>query len=184
MNDQKSLTSVEETYSYLNKVTGEVETINIISGEIIGKKKFESSTYKYSSDFCDLVCQLIREGKTFTDISKIPGFPSYNTICRWKRENSLFNEAIKEANKDRASLFMDEVIDISRSAKDGNVDKDSVAAMRLAVDGFEKAAAAGNPSEFGKAKDQQVRVENLIIIQTGIDSPVIQSPIEVKKIED
>lgn len=178
----------ESTYSYKN-AQGEIETIDIITGERLDKKIFQPITnYKYSQDFCDLVCQLLREGMTLTAICKMEGFPSYSTVCRWKKQNQEFNELLEEAKKDRAEVFMDKIITIADNSMDGKIDKDGVTAMRLATDGFEKAASAGDPATYGKAKDQQVRIENLIMINTGIDAPVVKSQVlditpKVEKIE-
>lgn len=131
-------------------------------------------SYKYSDVMADMICQKIREGGCITHFSGKGGIPPYSTICRWKKQNQEFNELLKEAKKDRAEYFMDQQIGIAEDAKDGLIDKDSVAASRLAMDGFERAAAAGDPAQFGKSKDQNVRVENLIIIDTGISRPTIR----------
>ena len=165
----------ESHFSYLNK-EGFVETIDIETGEKLGKKKFKPlNGYKYSEDFAFIVCQMIREGMSLKAICRQPGFPSYGTVYYWKKNNQEFKNMLAEAKKDRADAHMDNVIEISQRAMDGQFVKDDVAGMRLAMDGFEKAAAAGNPGEFGKARDQNVRVENLIIIDTGISRPVISS---------
>lgn len=51
----------------------------------------------------DAICEAIASGARITKLSK--EFPSYNVICRWRRENQEFNRAILAAYADRADLF-------------------------------------------------------------------------------
>lgn len=180
--------SEESTYTYRN-AEGLIETIDIATGKILGKRKFKSlKGYQYSSDFADLVCQLVREGMTLTKVCKMKGFPSYNTVCYWKGRHQEFKEMLVQAKKDRAEVYHDKMIDIAQEATEGKIDKDSVSAMRLASECFEKAAASGDSAQYGRAKDQAVRQEIHVMISTGIDTAIVrdvssQQIEEKKKVE-
>lgn len=43
----------------------------------------------------------IGEGKRLTAICQEPGMPSYNVVCRWRREDRAFDQQITLAYEDR-----------------------------------------------------------------------------------
>lgn len=55
------------------------------------------SNFPFSQKTADQICALIMNGARLTRICGSNGIPSYNVICRWRRENEEFSNAIVDA---------------------------------------------------------------------------------------
>lgn len=65
------------------------------------------SKWPFSQVIADLICTKVCEGASLTQICKEPGFPSYNVVVRWRRENLDFAVDLKRAFEDRAEFYME-----------------------------------------------------------------------------
>jgi hypothetical protein len=103
--------------------------------------------YPYSPFLVDLICRRIAEGETITSICREPGMPSYNTICKWRREHDEFSKAYLRARNDRAEIFFDKAIEVVENA---DPQRDQVALAKVKSDVYRYAAKVSNPTDFGE----------------------------------
>lgn len=112
------------------------------------------------------LCQYIAEGMPLTKACLQPNMPSYNTLCRWRRENPEVREALEQAYIDRADTLRDKAMQAALEA----TDKSEVDVATLRHNAYKWAAGVDAPRYSPKAKvDLAVNVPTQIIVQTGID---------------
>lgn len=75
--------------------------------------------WPYSQMTADLICQQIAEGTSLGQICRQVGYPTYNVLCRWRRENSDFNLAIEQAYKDRGEFFREKILELVGDLESG-----------------------------------------------------------------
>lgn len=98
----------------------------------------------YSRVVADLVCQDITGGALLSTAGGKFGV-TYADICRWKREQPEFKEALLQAKKDRAEYYHDEAVGTAK--KSGK--------PYLQVETYKWAAEKGDPQGFGVEKGNQ-----------------------------
>jgi hypothetical protein len=119
---------------------------------------------EYSSYVVDLICEKIVEGESLKTICMSPGFPTYATLCRWKKQVEGIQEQLDQARRDRAEMMRDEAWQIAKDAKEHNVDS-----SKLKVQTAQWLASTDNKERFGSAKAQVELNQPLqIIVNTGI----------------
>lgn len=164
-----------------NKVTGELETVCLDTGEVIKSLQVhEMDKYKFNFDMAMLVCQKIREGATLKEIADDATLPSLTVIHYWRRTNATFDEEIKLARKERAEYYHDRVLEIA----DEVVDRDDVPVAKFKADQYRWAAEKGDPSSYGnKVEHSGSNTAPAIVVVTGIDRKpdVITEAVEVEE---
>jgi len=121
----------------------------------------------------DLICQKITEGGSLTSICKLPGFPQYALICRWKRTNESFRKQLAEAREDRAEALRDSLLLLSDNVAE---DSDAIAKVRNQVEARKWCAAADSPAIYGSRKEVTTQAQAVtIIVNTGIQR---EKPVE------
>lgn len=161
------------TYSRYND-KGELETVDTFSGEVIHVKSdmelttSEIKRYIYSETVAMIITdQMRKDGLTLMAVSKLPGFPSYAVLCRWRNENEKFASMIREARRDRAESHIEKISDILKL----EMSKDEIPEAKLKIETYKWLAEKDDPENYGtKTKilgDASAPI--LIRVSTGID---------------
>lgn len=120
----------------------------------------------YSPMIVDLICQRIAEGGSLTRICQEDGFPSYNVLCRWRRQHPHIDEQLALARRDRAEYLRDEAVAEALGAEG----RDPISGSQLRVDTFKWAAGVDDGKYSPKAKvEATINTPTQIIVHTGID---------------
>lgn len=132
--------------------------------ELKDKRKF----WSYNDTYRDLICNLLATGKTFTDISKMRGFPGVSVIAQWRAAHSDFEDAIRAARRMGADYYADKIAD---SLEEGRVlNKDEIPAEKLYYDKLKWLAEKADPDQYGNrtkiSGDKNAPLT--LIVDTGI----------------
>lgn len=76
-------------------------------------KDLRRSRWPFSPTIADTICEALASGARITQLPS--GFPSYNVICRWRRENPDFNEMILLAYADRKEFLLSSIMPLLSS---------------------------------------------------------------------
>jgi len=68
---------------------------------------------QYRDSIGALICARIAEGETLSAICRTPGLPARQTVHKWRRGNSQFDDDYCRARADQASFWADEIVEIS-----------------------------------------------------------------------
>lgn len=122
-------------------------------------------THAFNQVVADLFCQQIAEGKSITKVCAMDGFPPYTTICRWRRENPGFKEALEEARRDRSEWMRDQALDEALAA-----DEDSAQAQKLKHEAYKWLASTDLPERYSaKTKiEGSLNIPMQLVVNTGI----------------
>ena len=166
--NMSDLIKTDETYTVYNPESRKIDTFNIYTGELISADT-NLSEYMYTIAMGAVLCNLIREGQTLLQVSRMEGMPALHTLYTWKSNNPEFAKKVAQAKKDRAEYHMDRAAELLDGAAD--LDRDQVASHKLAIEGFMKLAEKGNPDEFmpKPAQLQSQVAPAMIVINTGIN---------------
>lgn len=164
------------TMTLLNKETGQLETRDIRTGEIVATNGVLESSFIYSVEIGEAICNLVREGYTYQKISQTQGMPPLHMIYNWRNHHPDFAKKLSEARRDRANYFHDQAVQVIEDS--ATLDKDEVAREKFRFDGFLKLAERGNPEEYGaKTGNSGSTGPTTIVINTGVNR---QEVIEIK----
>lgn len=128
--------------------------------------------YPLNEFLIDIICQKLTEGLSLTAICKEPEMPSYNTLCKWRRQHTWIEEALNRAREDRAEALRDQAVATAMGA-----DEDRIQVDKLQVDTLLKAAGYDNTKYSPKAKiEAHITTPTQIIVSTGIDrTPLVDN---------
>lgn len=119
---------------------------------------------RYTPYLVDMICEKITEGMNLTQICRLPGYPTYAELCRWKRGNPDIQAQIEQAKKDRAEHLRDQAMDTIKS-----LDEDNYSSGKVAIDSLLKLAGADDKEKYGNQKTvAEASVPTVIQIYTGI----------------
>lgn len=158
-----------DVMTVLNTQTKILETFNIHTGELVASSTQVSQQWVYSLEIADAIINLVRQGKTYTSICTMEGFPPLHIFYQWRSIHPDFSKRLQDARADRANYFHDKAVDVLDSAE--GITKDEVPGAKLRFDGYMKLAEKGSPSEFGN-KIEHVGdgiAPKMIILNTGIN---------------
>ena len=165
--DSRNFTTV------INPVTRALETINIFTGEL-AVSSVDMSAYVYSDALCDAICNLVREGKTLTEISKLDNMPPQYMISLWLSGNKEFKAKMRQAERDRASIYHDKAVDALDTmdkieANDGELE---LKIRKTQFDGYLKLAEKGDPDRYSQKpnNDGILGGGKIIVINTGLSN--------------
>lgn len=131
----------------------------------------------YTTAIGEAICARIAEGEALTAICHLPGMPTYQTMCHWRRTIPGFLEAVKAAREDQGETMAQRIIGITEvePAYDelGKVDAGMVAHRRMQMDGYKWLAARLRPKEYGDKVQQEHSGPDggPIIVSTGVPAP-------------
>lgn len=158
---------------------------------ITGKRsiaKREANKYYFDFDFAKQVLELVRKGRTLEEIGDTDGFPPVEVLLYWRSIHPVWKGLLKEAERDRANHYHDQIVRIADEVNAIAPDKDTLAAKKLAVDSYKWAAEKGDPDKYGKKTETKHSGEvgaTTIIVNTGISRDVRDVPDDVElPIED
>jgi hypothetical protein len=162
-------------FTRINKKTGALESVDMRTGAVVpvtganGKSLSAEFSSKYTIEISDAICNLLREGKTMTQIVSDHDFlPPVHVIYNWRRLHPDFAQKMDAAIKDRAHYHLDKAMDIAEDAKDSC--KDAVPGLKLSADIHLKLLEKSDPDRWGSKvklsgdKDSPLK----IIVDTGI----------------
>ena len=179
----------EDQFHYFTDEKGNLHKEDILTGEIVSSApQFEKGLVKgnrmspefikgnggtgwqYSPLYRDLICQRISEGKTITEISKLPGFPSTSIIAKWRATHDDLNEHLVAAKAMRAELHHDKIAAALEGMRD--LGKDEVPAEKLYIDTNKWLAEKNDPATYGnKIQHSGDSKQPLtMVISTGVPS--------------
>jgi len=91
------------------------------------KKKGRGRPTDYTEDLGNLICDLLADGKTLTEICKDDDMPHRVTVLRWCRKYPDFRIAYASARQDQQHIFGDIIIERSKDeSRDYYVDDKGV----------------------------------------------------------
>lgn len=120
---------------------------------------------EYSSYVVDLICEKLATGGSLTKICKMPGFPTYSVLCRWKRQDPSVQERLDEARRDRAEAMRDALYDEALSVEESSVDS-----TKVRIDAYKYLAGTDDKVKYGGSKGGvEVGATAIqIVVNTGI----------------
>jgi hypothetical protein len=174
------------TYKTINE-EGEVIEVDMASGlPVKVEKKYildseVSPRHRLSPAIINIVCNMIREGKSFSEITTMSGMPPARVLYQWKRESEELRIGIEEAEKDRADIFHGRIISLA-SADLHLLSKEEIPAYKLQLDTLKYLAEVDDPDKY-KAKPGAESLGSgsvVIKVDTGIQRETVETPVEVQ----
>lgn len=188
MNELTNTELGDETFTEVDKKTGELVTYCVFTGDIVNKQTYGSdlaTRFKYEPEIGDAIADLVRTGSTITDIAAMAGLPNASVIYRWRRRYPDFARKLREAREDRAEYFADKMISTIEAA----TDKDDIAVAKEQVKVYQWMSEKNNPQDYGKKSEVKIEAEiktvPMYVIDTGINRDIEEVEYtEVKGEED
>lgn len=113
----------------------------------------------YRPDVALLICELIAEGKTLTEIVKRDDTPSRATVYRWLTAFPEFHDAFERAKQISAQSFEEEALDMARVLKDKNdFTGTKVQAFNIAMQQLRWSASRRDAQRYGQKQALNVTV--------------------------
>jgi transposase-like protein len=172
MNDLTNEPLGDETFTEVDKKTGELVTYCVFSGEVVNKQSYSSdlaTRYKYCPEIGDAISDLMRTGSTITDIAKMENMPNAAVIYRWRRRYPDFARSLREAREDRAEYFADKMVSTIEAA----TDKEDISIAKEQVKVYQWQAERANPTDYAPKREVKIEAEirtvPMYVIETGID---------------
>lgn len=153
----------EETIITTNPETGELEEMDLYTGEVIFRE--DKNRCPYNLEEAKQFCDLVRGGYTFANAAKTMDM-SYAIISYWRSRHPDFDQAVKIAREERAEFFHDRVLEIAEGVKD----KDEAQVARVQIDAYKWAAEKNDPAKFGNKNVHGGVGGVTIIVDTGVNS--------------
>jgi hypothetical protein len=168
-----------EYITQLNKRTGELERINLLTGESYVPVRATVQRFIYTVELGNEICDLVRQGHSILHIGSLPDFPTTSAIYGWAHTHPDFREKLECARRDRAEFFHDKVLEL---VGDGDIEKDAVPGIKLAVDTYKWAAEKNDPDRYGSKRPENTQQgPTVIMIDTGFNSRKLEHlPIEAE----
>jgi hypothetical protein len=126
--------------------------------------------HPYCEVTVDHILRFVTEGKTLTQVSKIPGMPPVHTVFKWLRKYPEFKSQMNEARKARAEYYADKAIDTAELTEEDKVQSD-----RLKTDTYKWAAEVNDRETYGKQTKLTGNVGSVnLTIVTGVPQPQVE----------
>jgi hypothetical protein len=140
-----------------------------VTADMVDQRRLRQ--WVYSEVIGETICQMIIEGWAIHKICKEPGFPTISILSTWRRENSSFEEMIRQAFRERGEYHRDKVLEIAEKNEDAATDE--IGGAKLAIDSHKWLAQTDNHERFGlKTKvDLDAKITARFVIDTGIRRP-------------
>ena len=92
------------------------------------------------------ICRRIAKGSTLLRLEKLEGFPTIDTVRRWRDLDPVFDQAYTCARQCAGDTYAEKVIHIAEASEAGDIDW---AKARVAMDGYKWAACKYYPKQYG-----------------------------------
>lgn len=168
------MSQVSNEHFYHLLPSGDVQATNMYTGEVTIINKEPKLYLKYSLPIGETICELIRDGKTFTEIAKVTGVPA-SAIYRWRTLHPDFNEKINAARTDRAEVFHGKMVEIVEELAE-NTDDNVLKNEKTRFEMYSKLAAIDNPATFGNKTT--ISGDGKAPIQIVLDTGIRRQPID------
>jgi len=197
--DEDSEDKPDRYFHYMDD-DGRLHVVDLLTGDIVksapefekglvpGQRmspqfiKGNSQFYQYNKIYCDLICQMISEGKTLTDIGKMPGFPSTSIIAQWRTRHEELENGIRAARRARAEGYADKIAESLEETRELN--KDDIPAEKLYFDKLKYLAEKNDPQTYGtKNAGEHTPTQVNMVINTGVPLDDDDSPVTIE-VED
>lgn len=169
---------------------GDLEIIDLTTGEVVTNNASPPATiYSFSYEKALYICQLVKEGKSMTEVSDVIQVPSH-IISHWQRTQKMFAEELKIARKERGEVYHDRAMEIAKNAGELRYGKDDVPSATLAAKLYQWGAEKAKPEAYGKVVTHEGSTEKPIlmrVINTGISrakADVIPDAVITKEVID
>lgn len=140
----------------------------------------------YCEEIGALVYERMASGMSLAQISQLQEFPSYVTLCRWRRENKHFAMLASMAREQYADMLVDEIVGISDDSGNdvkidsrGNerVDSDAIARSKLRITTRQWLAGKLSPKYAEKssavpASEESVSTLSALLAEIGSRSSI------------
>lgn len=158
-------TDEESTLHHIyNQNTRDYDVLDLSTGKILEIVKDETTPKEYSLLLGDRLCDMIREGKTISNICKDPSMPTATRFYAWLALYPQLRIRYEQARKQRADAFHDKIIDIA----DNLDDKDQVPVAKVRIDAYKWAAEKASPDYYGK-KEEKASIGSInVTLHTGV----------------
>jgi hypothetical protein len=167
-----NLPATQQKYHYIyNNSTQKYDVLDLTTGKFLYEEPTSPSPEEYSTHLADVICALIREGKSLTRICSAPLMPSVHKVYLWLSIYPEFKERYQDAKKHRADFAYNKLLDIAEEAP--HTHKDFIPGLKVAADIYKWAAEKDNPEEFGK---KEAGVQGGTIINVTLQTGVLDTP--------
>ena len=95
------------------------------------------------------ICELIAEGASMLEVTRMDGMPSRPVILSWLREDSAFQADYARAREDRADVMFEDLDEVSEAAATAETAVE-VAGLRLKADNIKWKLARMNAKKYGE----------------------------------
>ena len=113
---------------------------------------------KFDISIVEEICLLVEDGQNIkTALKSNDKYPSFNTWCRWKRENDFVRDLYVNAIQDKSESVIEEIDEISKELRNGKLEP-SVA--NVLIQTLKWKAAKFYPKMFGENKQIDLNVED------------------------
>jgi len=138
--------TMEHVFTKLDE-EGKLVVIDMYTGEVVRREGDVSvQQYCYTTLWGDAICEAIRRGHTFKDLSRDSTMPPLGVLYSWRRLHPDFNERLKAAYADRAEYYRDMAVETAELAET----REEVNSARLKVETYKWAAAKDDPSRYAE----------------------------------
>ena len=149
---------------------------NAMTPADVKKLPDDLSYYDEFTEICHAVAAEVANGKTLSDLEKIPEMPPRAVIMHWAAKDEAFRQCLDQARRFRAEHYADKVAGIAET-----VDEDSSKSAKVKIDSWRWLAEIGDKERFSNQKvTEQASVVN-IVFNTGITREEKPVTIEIKK---
>jgi len=124
--------------------------------------------WAFSENVVDLMCTKIMEGMSLPKVCKLPGFPPYNVVSRWKRKHPEINESFQQAREDRAEYYVADALEI---ADQSYATTEEINCAKLKTETRKWIASKDAPGRYGNKVEVSGEITSNCRIETGIRRP-------------
>lgn len=112
--------------------------------------KGNKNASKFDIELVKQICLLVEDGMNIkTALQTDSKFPSFNTWCRWKRENSTVRDLYVNAIQDKSESVLDEIDNTVEDLKNGKLEASEA---NVIIQTLKWKAAKFYPKMFGDNK--------------------------------
>jgi len=113
--------------------------------------KGNKNASKFDMELVNEICLLVEDGMNIKAALKTDGrFPSFNTWCRWKRENGTVRDLYVNAIQDKSESVIEEMDEISLDLRTGKIDASTA---NVLIQTLKWKASKFYPKMFGDNKN-------------------------------
>lgn len=180
--DEDLFAQIPEVTHILNPLTGEIELVNFVTGEIVCTSTTRTDRHIYTAEMGEIVASLVRSGKSLTQIGKMDQFPSVEVILAWKRKFPEFKKLLNQAIDDRNDLMLEYMSEKCVELVETPASNLAMTSVKAGMEGIKWIMERISPDRYS-SKPTETKGNVTIIIDTGIrrDNPPSDVEVQVEK---